>query len=159
MFPRLFGKGKGHRDISKDDLTSVESVLGHRFRDRSLLVEALSHPSKNVGEASPTYERLAWLGDALLYNVVSERLYLENPGSSTKDLHDLRERYKTNLDLAKVGKGLGLDRFMITGKSRAGQLPSDGMIATMVEALIGAVSLESPKHAIRFIQNNILIIR
>ena len=159
MFPWRIGKGIGYKEISKEDLASVESVLGHRFRDRSLLVEALSHPSKNVEEVNPTYERLAWLGDALLYHIVSERLFEMNHGASTKELHDLREMYKKNLDLAKIGRGLGLERYMITGKSRSGQEHSDYMVATMVEALIGAISLESPKHATKFIQNNILILK
>jgi len=157
MFPWRLGRGITFEEISKEDLASVESLLGHKFRDRSLLVEALSHPSRNVDEVVPSYERLAWLGDALLYHILSERLYEENPKATTKDLHDLREGYKKNLELAKVGKGMGLDKFMISGKSRLGLPPSDGMVATMVEALIGAISKESSKDAVRFIKNNILI--
>jgi ribonuclease III len=143
--------------MSKTQQHDLEVAIGHRFKDKQLVLMALSHPSRNAEKATLTYERLAWVGDAFLYHTISSYLYEAYPDSSTSELHELRERYKKNLDLAKMdGEGLRLSRFLITGKSRDGQEHSSGMVATMVEAVIGAISLESRKDAQKFIEINII---
>ena len=143
--------------LSKAQLREFEVAVGHRFKDKKLVLMALSHPSRNAEQATLTYERLAWIGDALLYHVISSYLYETYPDATTSELHDLRERYKKNLDLAKMdGEGLRLSRYLITGKSREGQEHSSGMVATMVEAVIGAIMIECQKDAEKFIENNII---
>ncbi|OPY31499.1 MAG: ribonuclease III [Methanomassiliicoccales archaeon PtaU1.Bin124] len=146
-----------HSGISKDSIKELEGIIGHKFGDKALLIEALSHPSRNAEGQFPTYERLAWVGDAFLYHTISIHLYEVEPNASTSRLHELRENYKKNLDLAKMdAEGLRISRFLITGKSREGQENSSGMIATMVEAVIGAISIENPKRAKKFIIDNII---
>ena len=62
----------------KTDLDALEEILGHRFSDRSLLERAMTHSSfaneKKIN-IKEDYERLEFLGDAVLELVVSEFLY------------------------------------------------------------------------------------
>ena len=53
--------------------------LGYRFKDSKLLVTALTHPSFGGDHHVPHYQRLEFLGDAVLELTVSEYLYSELP--------------------------------------------------------------------------------
>ena len=54
--------------------TNLEFLLGHRFHDKSLLVEAMTHPSCDWSISTCSYQRLAFLGDAVLEMIVTECL-------------------------------------------------------------------------------------
>jgi len=66
-------------------ISSVEKILGYEFTKKTLVVEALTHPSYNLGVRTRPYDRLEFLGDAVLDMVVSHLLYYAsgknfNPG-------------------------------------------------------------------------------
>ena len=56
-------------------ILSVEKILGYKFRKKTLVVEALTHPSYSLGVQTRPYDRLEFLGDAVLDMVVSHFLY------------------------------------------------------------------------------------
>lgn len=56
-------------------LSTVESILGYTFRRKALLVEALTHPSYTGNIQTTSYERLEFLGDAVLDMVVTDYVY------------------------------------------------------------------------------------
>ena len=66
-------------------LARLMETLGHCFIDPSLLEEALTHPSDG-NAARPDYERLEFLGDAVLGQVVATWLYDEMPDASEGEL-------------------------------------------------------------------------
>ena len=95
------------------DLTEVQRQLGVEFKNPELLIEALTHSScLNEPKMGLTRdnESLAWLGDALLYWIVSEQEYRE--GLSPEDLHNLRENYINERYLAERAVYYGLDTAM-----------------------------------------------
>ncbi|KAG1469900.1 hypothetical protein G6F56_002988 [Rhizopus delemar] len=69
------------------DLVSVSEILGYTFKDNSLLQEALMHRSASNG----TYERLEFLGDALLDYYVTTYIYQGHPTATPSILHSLRK--------------------------------------------------------------------
>ena len=59
------------------ELTALEEVIGHKFTDRGLLVEALTHSSAKSRDV--TYERLEFLGDRVLGLVLATHFHATHP--------------------------------------------------------------------------------
>jgi len=74
---KIFSKVEALDDgeLPMDMISSVEKILGYEFTKKTLVVEALTHPSYNLGVRTRPYDRLEFLGDAVLDMVVSHLLY------------------------------------------------------------------------------------
>lgn len=124
-----------------DALVRLEQSLGHVFSDRRLLVTALTH--RSLGDNNN--ERLEYLGDALIGFVIAETLYQRYPGATEGELTRLRAMLVKGETLAKISRLLELGDFLILG---SGELKSGGwrrtsILANTLEALIGAIYLDS----------------
>ena len=121
-------------------LEELEALLDHRFRDRSLLETALTHPSLDEEEH---YERLEFLGDAVLDAVVSDLLYRGHGAEREGALTELRSLLVSRRTLAEVGQRLGLGAWLRYGGNLAGRgsLPKS-VLGNVVEALLAAVYLD-----------------
>ena len=120
-------------------------ALDYQFSDCSLLALALTH--RSVG--SNNNERLEFLGDAILGAVIAAELYQRFPASCEGDLTRLRAALVKGDTLAKIGLELDLGDYIRLG---SGELKSGGfrrasILACAVEALIGAVYLDSGSEA------------
>ncbi|TKY72393.1 Endoribonuclease Dicer-like 2 [Spatholobus suberectus] len=88
-----------HFDIQSERLVHVgflESQLKYSFNDRSLLVEALTHGSYMLPEVPRCYQRLEFLGDAVLDYLITWHLYKKYPGMSPGQLTDMRSASVNN---------------------------------------------------------------
>ncbi|XVF70727.1 hypothetical protein PTKIN_Ptkin11bG0185900 [Pterospermum kingtungense] len=142
-------------DMDPWRITSVEKILKYKFKDKSLLAEALTHSS---WDNNMSYERLEFLGDAALGLTVATHFFSLNPKLSPHQLTKLRKDSVSNEKLADVAAKHGLYRFV---RSR-NTLPFDpkvikkyeeavkqgvtaipqGIWAEIVESLAGAVYLD-----------------
>jgi ribonuclease-3 len=123
----------------------AESRLGHAFRDPALLDAALTH--RSAGKRN--YERLEFLGDAVLNFAVAGLLYREYPQADEGDLSRYRAALVSGSSLAAVAGGLGLGEQLRLG---GGELKSGGfrrssILADSLEALFGAVYLDAGVEA------------
>lgn len=119
----------------------LERALGYRFRDANLRTAALTHRSAG----GSNYERLEFLGDALLGCVIGEALYRHLPRAPEGDLTRLRALLVREDTLAELARDLALGEALALG---SGELKSGGfrrasILADALEALIGAVYLDS----------------
>ncbi len=123
-------------------LDHIEQTMDYGFTDRRLLLEALTHPSHRE-TADYHYERLEFLGDAVLGLIVGEHLFREFPGSDEGELTRVKSMVVSRAALAQVGRRLGIPDHVILGKGMLGQdsLPRS-VVANSTEALIGAVYLD-----------------
>ena len=71
-------------------MTEAESLIGYTFSDRQLLTQALTHPSYGGDHHVPHYQRLEFLGDAVLELYVSEQLYKAYPALGEGKLTRMR---------------------------------------------------------------------
>lgn len=71
-------------------LREVEDLIGHRFTKVALLVEAMTHPSYKVTTTLVSYQRLEYLGDAVLDQIVSTTLYNAVPAVPHHEMHLMR---------------------------------------------------------------------
>lgn len=129
-------------------LAALEGKLDVRFRDRTLLHTALVHGSAGAEGRSrhgDNYERLEFLGDAVLNLVISDHLYRLFPSRLEGDLARLRAAVVSEEPLARVARTMDLGRFMILGRGeeKGGGRTRASLLADALEAVVGAVYVDS----------------
>ena len=119
-----------------------------RLRNPRLRQRALIHASADTGES---YERLEFLGDAVLELVVSERVFATRPDFSEGEMTKTRAALVNEAALAEVAKALQLRDYVVLGKGErnSGGEDKPSILADVVEALIGAVYLDGGFEAAR----------
>jgi ribonuclease-3 len=118
----------------------AEARLGYAFRDPALLDAALTHRSAS----RCNYERLEFLGDAVLNFAVAVLLYREYPQADEGDLSRYRAALVSGGSLAEVASGLGLGEQLRlgSGELKSGGFRRSSILADALEALFGAVYLD-----------------
>ena len=135
---------------SADPLKSVkdlESVLGFSFKDPSLLRLALVHRSycnENGLDPSESYERLEFLGDAVLELAVSTELYRRLPEADEGELTKTRSSLVRRETLAQIARRIDLGNYLLVGKGvdTSNGRQQDSVLAAAFEALVAAVYLD-----------------
>lgn len=125
----------------------LEERIGYRFRDRSLLRQAMTHSSftnEQKIRRAQNYERLEFLGDAVLELVSSEFLFLENPKISEGELTKTRAGMVCEPSLAFCARDLDLGNYLLLGRGEeaTGGRERDSITSDAMEALIGAIYLD-----------------
>jgi len=138
-------RGAGSKAGASGSLTALQEVLGLRI-DEGLLELALTHRSfayENGG--LPTNERLEFLGDSILGQAVTVMLYREYPLLPEGDLAKRRASLVSTAALAEIARGIGLGDFVRLGKGETltGGRDKSSILADTVEAVIGAVYLDT----------------
>ena len=132
--------------------SEIELVLGWTFQDESLLVKALTHATyanENPGTGQD-YERLEFLGDAVLDLVAARLLFDAFPHASEGELSRRRARVVRRETFALLGERLGLAVHVRlgAGQQRSGGGASRRILADTFEALAGAVYLDGGLDAV-----------
>jgi len=126
----------------------LEAALGYQFRDRNLLVLALTHPSiaheAGVGHLQQHNQRLEFLGDAVLQLVVTGELYARFPSYGEGPLTQARAQMVNRIALAAHARRLNLGSFLILsrGEDSTGGRVRTSTVADAFEAVVGAVFLD-----------------
>lgn len=125
----------------------LEKTLHYRFQDTELFQQALSHRSAT----QKNNERLEFLGDAVLDFVISDELYRRRPDVSEGDLSKLRASLVRDESLAALALGLGFGEHLIlgSGEMKTGGHRRESILADALEAIFGAVFLDSGIDASR----------
>ncbi len=125
----------------------IEKRIGYHFKDRMLLRSAVSHKSY-VNElkinAYPEYERLEFLGDAVLELVVSEHLYNIPKELPEGEMTKLRAALVCEPTLAECAKEFELSEFILVGhgEEEQGSRYRDSIVSDVFEAIIGAIYID-----------------
>ena len=127
--------------IATNDYAKLCRILGYDFSDLTLLQLALTHRSY----ASTNNERLEFLGDSILNFVIAEALFQQFPKGREGQLSRLRARLVRGETLAEVAKDWGLGDFLRlgSGELKSGGFRRESILADAVEAIIGAIYLDS----------------
>jgi len=143
-------------------LEKLEERIGYHFRDRNLLTQALTHTSytneRKINKIA-SYERLEFLGDAVLELASSEALFRQNPALSEGELTKMRAAMVCEPSLAFCARDLDLAPFIKLGKGElyTGGRGRESIAADVMEALIGAVYLDGGmEQAKAFIEKYIM---
>jgi ribonuclease-3 len=125
----------------------LEKALGLQFRDQGLLQQALVHRSfinEQGGSPLDSYERLEFLGDAVLSLIISTELYLRMPQATEGQLSKCRATLVNDESLAHFTRRLSLGDFLLLGRGAdaTGGRESDSILADCFEALVAAIYLD-----------------
>ena len=143
-------------------VTGLQGLIGYRFRDPSLLVDALKHRSvlPLYGEdRTRSNERLEFLGDAVLDFVVAEYFFHLFPTMAEGELTKLRSVIASGSVLVRAAQKINLGRYVLISpnEERTGGRERASILEDAFEALIGAVYLDGGRNAARdFIETHLL---
>lgn len=127
--------------IAKPDLKQLQKRIDYQFSDESLLETALTHRSFS----STNNERLEFLGDSLLGVTISQQLFEQFPDVKEGILSRQRSRLVKGVTLAALAREFSLSDYLImgSGELKSGGFRRDSILADTVEAIIGAIFLDS----------------
>ncbi len=136
------------------DLGKLQKTLGIKFKDRSLLEQALIHTSytnENPHLALDSNERLEFLGDAVLGFIIAEELYQRFPHFDEGEMTKLRSSVVRREALARTAKALRLGDYLHLGKGEkaSGGQRKSANLASALEAIIAAIFLDRGLKAAR----------
>ncbi len=142
-------------------LEELESLMGHRFSDRSLLVQALTHRSfinESSVENLKNNESLEFLGDAVLGFIISARLFQLFPDLNEGELSKIKAFLVSATNLFQLSKKIRLGDFIYLsrGEIKSGGRKKRAILVDAYEAIIGAIYLDAGvEKASAFIESQI----
>lgn len=128
--------------MKKETLCQIEQVIGYKFSDQELLKMAFTH-SSSVDDRKLSYERLEFLGDAVLGLVICQKLFELFPNYDEGELTKIKSLIVSRKCCAAVTKKLGLDQFLKVGKGMASTRAFAGSLAAgLLEAIIAGIYID-----------------
>lgn len=129
----------------REDLETLEETLKYKFQERTWLVRALTHRSALSLKDRTDYERLEFLGDAVLDLTIAHLLSDKYPEAKEGELSKMRAALVNTQALADVAKELGMSPFIRVGRSESasGGQERPSIMADVMEAVIGAIYRDS----------------
>lgn len=149
----------------KKALQELQEKIGYHFKEETLLKRALTHSSfaneQKINKLE-NYERLEFLGDAVLELVSSEFLYNENKDMPEGQLTRLRASMVCEPALAYCARDIDLGSYILLGKGEeaTGGRKRDSITSDVMEAVIGAIFLDgglenAKKYIYRFVLSDL----
>ncbi|MBY0422217.1 MAG: ribonuclease III [Parvularculaceae bacterium] len=132
-----------------DGLDALEARIGHVFRDRALLVHALTHSSLSSEEVD--LERLEFLGDRVLGLLTAEALCARHPGMSEGELAPRLNALVRRETCAKAALAFGLDAVLRLSpqEDAAGGRRKTAILGDACEGFLGALYVDGGLEAAR----------
>ena len=143
-------------------LSDLEKAIGYRFRDITLLQNALTHSSyanERYHDSLKSNERLEFLGDSILGMTVADYLYRNFPNRPEGELTRMRADMVCEQTLAAVADRIGLGQHLLLGhgEEQGGGRSRVSILADAVESVIAASYLDGGfEPAANFIRTFIL---
>ena len=131
----------------KEALKELQEKMGYFYQDEDLLKQALTHSSfaneQKINKLRD-YERLEFLGDAVLELVTSEFLYMKNENLLEGELTRMRASMVCEPALAYCARDIGLGNYVMLGKGEeaTGGRKRDSITSDVLEAVIGSIYLD-----------------
>jgi ribonuclease-3 len=129
---------------AEKQLGKLEETIKINFKDKSLLIKALSHrsPLGNSLTSKDENRRLGLIGDKLIDLVLFENLYRK--GSSLKEMDDARQSTSIGPKLSAIGRNLGLEQYMFFNEGTENHVikESQSLFEDSFEAIVGALYLD-----------------
>ena len=144
-------------------IKDLEVAIGYRFKNITLLQNALTHSSyanERWHNSLKSNERLEFLGDSILGMVVAEYLYKNFPDRPEGELTRMRADMVCEKTLASVAARINLGHHLMlgNGEEQGGGRSRDSILADAVESVIAASFLDGGMAAARsFIEKFILV--
>ncbi len=132
------------------DYVKLEQCLDYQFKNKNLIIEALTHKSF---KKSYNNERLEFLGDAVLNLIVGEYLYTKFPKSNEGELSKIRASLVNETGFTKLANDIKLGDYIYlsVAEERNKGRTKASILSDAFEAIMGAVYLESGIEVLKVI--------
>jgi len=139
----------------KKNYTQLFEILGYRFENEQLLMEALTHKSCKKRYNN---ERLEYLGDAVLDLIVGEYLYFHLADASEGELSKIRASLVNEAGFTKMAQALNLGEWieLSAAEERNHGRTKPSLLSNAFEALMGAIYLDDNLETVREIVHRML---
>jgi ribonuclease-3 len=101
----------------KNDFNKFEKKIGYKFKDKTLLINALSHTSYAHDNKTNSNEKLEFLGDSILEYIISKHLYEKYRKLKEGEMTKIRASVVSEKSLYKVAKNNNFSEYILLGKS------------------------------------------
>ena len=148
--------------LPNEDFSSLEEKIGYEFQDKKLLLQALTHSSFSNEQKinkHPNYERLEFLGDAVLELISSQFFFEHYPEWKEGQLTRVRSSMVCEPALAYCARDISLQKYILLGKGEeaTGGRERDSIVSDVMEAVLGAIYLDGGfEEAKRYVHQWIL---
>lgn len=122
--------------MTQNNIIEVEKIIGYEFKDKNLLLQALTHSSYAFEKKSTSYQNLEFLGDSILDFVVAEHLIKLYPDAAEGELTSRRAGAVAKEPLADVIDHANIDDYILTGGKTN---PSVKTRSDVFEAIVAAI--------------------
>ena len=126
-------------------IDQLEKIINYRFKNESLLIEALTHSSSKIiksNENKKNYERLEFLGDRVLGLVLAEYFFQLFPDANEGFLNDYFQKYANQDFLSQFAQKIKISDFIKTQKGD--NLDNNkSVLSDVIESIIGAIYIDS----------------
>ena len=164
IFRKYFGFPKLYSDVEVTDretfnrllsqVSTAQRKIQYQFKNHSLLIEAMTHPSYSRKTLGGCYQRLEFLGDAILDYLVSSYLYNLDQSMTPGAISSMKSALVCNHSLAELSVSIGLHTNLVHGSPelfRKIKIYSDGLKQRALEnedisELVEGMSLETPSE-------------
>lgn len=138
-----------YRPFEGENLKTLEEKLGYTFVNKEWLQRAITHRSVQSRGLKNDYERLEFLGDAVLDLAVAQLLLDSYPDAREGELSKMRAALVNTASLADVARGLELGPYvrLSRGELASGGAERPSILADVLEALMGAIYKEAGYEA------------
>lgn len=153
--PKIFNS---HSGTDGDFFLGLKNILGFKPKDLSIYRKAFLHRSLNLKDETGNpmnYERLEFLGDAMLGTIISKHLYKEVPNGDEGYLTKMRSKIVSRKHLNELGKDLNLLKYVESRipKNHFGE----NIHGNVFEALVGAIYLDKGyRYCEKFINTKVI---
>ena len=138
-----------------NDFKNLENKLSYSFKDKQLIIEALTHKS----DKKPfNNERLEFLGDAVLDLIVGEYLFYKFPNENEGTLSKIRASLVNERGFTMLAKEINLGKYIylsLAEENNKGREKSS-LLSNAFEAIIGAIYLEAGLFVAKEITINLI---
>jgi ribonuclease-3 len=147
-----------------EHIPALERKIGYRFRNKAIIVEALTHRS-TLGELKPgeeaiTYERLEFLGDSVLALITTDFLVRNFPEENEGQLTQKKSLLVSKPVLSKKAESINLKEHVILSDNafRGGVHGQDSIQAAVLEAIIGGIYIDGGLEMARRMVERVVLI-
>ncbi len=133
------------------NLSCLEELLGYTFSNKAYLEEALRHSSYANEHHTSSNERLEFLGDSVLGQIVSEYLFTRKPAISEGEMTRVRAASVSEKALSSHALKMGIGEYLCLGRGEAasGGSSRPSLLADAMEAIIAALYLDRGRETAR----------
>jgi ribonuclease-3 len=148
------------KKIISNEIHHLEKKLLHRFRNKTLILRALTHSSfaYENPETAKDNEMMEFLGDSVIGLIAADHFYKAYPEATEGDLSKLKSSASSTIALAVFARNIDLEIFIRLGRGeeKSGGRKKDSILAGMFEAVVAAIYLDGGYDAARNFYQSLL---